>query len=105
MTDDSRTKAHESTEGVPPSEGRYIASAEIPKDQRFSFKITPLPGRLLDLKTVGASMEAMAKFHAALGQDITPNIKWKSCITGCELETDGSFRVDIAVLPMKKDSK
>jgi hypothetical protein len=99
---DSRTNAHESTEGVPESERRHIATAEIPKDQRFAFRITPLPGRLLDLRTIGNSMAAMAKFHSALGDDIDPKIKWKSCITGCELEADGSFRVDIAVLPMEK---
>jgi hypothetical protein len=86
-------------------QGRYIASAEIPKDQRFAFRITPLPGRLLDLKTIGKSMAAMAEFHAALGQDVDPSIKWKSCIIGCELETDGSFRVDIAVLPAKVKKK
>lgn len=89
-----------SADAVP--QGRYIASAEIPNDQRFSFRITPLPGRLLDLKTVGASMAALGKLHSLLGQDIDPKIKWKSCITGCELEGDGSFRVDIAVLPTEE---
>lgn len=84
------------------SERPMVAVAEIPKDQRFSFKITPLPGRLLDLATTGASMEALAKFHASLGKDIEPAVKWKSCITGCELEADGSFRVDVAVLPTKE---
>lgn len=80
---------------------RAIAVAEIPADQRFAFKITPLPGRLLDMKTIGSTMAAMANFHALLGQDIDPSVKWKSCLTGCELEADGSFRIDFAVLPAK----
>lgn len=84
-------------------EPRPIAVALIPRDQRFSFRITPLPGRLLDLATVGGSMKALAKFHALLGNDIDPSLKWKSCITGCELEGDGSFRLDIAVLPAKSN--
>ena len=84
------------------AERPMVAVGEIPHDQRFSFKITPLPGRLLDLATVGKSMAALAKFHSSFGNDIEPSVKWLSCIMGCELEIDGSFRVDIAVLPTKE---
>lgn len=81
---------------------RQVGVADIPADQRFSFKITPLPGRLLDAATVGKSMTALAGFHASLGKDILPEVKWVTCITGVELEADGSFRLDVAVLTKEK---
>lgn len=80
---------------------RKVASATIPADQRFSFRVTPLPGRLLDASTIGKSITALAAFHAALGNDIDPKVKWKTCILGAELEQDGSFRLDVTVLPVK----
>lgn len=85
------------------AETRKVAFAEIPADQRFSFRITPLPGRLLDLATTAASLRALAKFHACLGADIEPSVKWKTCILGAELEGDGSFRVDVAVLQVAQE--
>jgi hypothetical protein len=77
------------------------ATAEIPTDQRFSFRVTPLPGRLLDASTIGGCMVQLAKLHAALGKDIDPNVKWGTYILGAELEADGSFRLDVTVLPTK----
>lgn len=83
---------------------KATAVARIPSDQRFSFKITPLPGRLMDLATIGNSMAGLADLHAALGKDINPDIEMRSYLLGAEVEADGSFRVDIAVLPLMRPS-
>lgn len=95
----------EATEVQADGEGRRVLFGEVPADQRFSFKITPLPGRLLDLRTTAESLAALAKLHAHIGEDIEPSVKWKSCIAGAELEPDGSFRVDIVVAMVKKKER
>lgn len=86
-------------------ETKYAAFADIPRDQKFSFCITPLPGRLLNLETVGKSWAALAEFHAELGKDIDADLKWKTCIGGVGLEEDGTLRVDVTVLPVEKEGK
>ena len=86
------------------NEGR-AAAAKIPKDQQFSFRITPLPGRLLDASVIGKSIAALSDLHAAIGKDIDPGVKWGTYITGAELEKDGSFRLDVAVLQIEKGGR
>ena len=81
-----------------------IAIAEIPADQRFSFKITPLPGRLLDATLIGGSIRALSRLHAALGADLDPPQKCKTYILGAAVEDDGSFRIDFTVLPTRQES-
>jgi hypothetical protein len=91
---------HPTAAGAEVMANEKIAAASIPADQRFSFKVTPLPGRLLDAMAIGKSITALASFHASLGKDIEPAVKWGTYILGAELEPDGSFRLDVTVLPI-----
>lgn len=75
-------------------ETREAAFARIPTDQRFTWVLKPLPGRLLFAETIGASLVCMKDMFASL----TPNGE-VVVVLNCGFRDDGAFLADLAILP------
>ncbi len=82
------------------AESQQVMFATVPEEQKFSFRITPLPGRLMDTETVGGTLTQIGKLYKAIGNDIDLKVKWKTCVVDIAIEEDGSLRFDMVVCPV-----
>jgi hypothetical protein len=72
--------------------------AQIPKDQRFTWRLVPLAGRLLDAETVGKTLTSVCEILKAMdktGREVFP------ALVGIRLADDGTFEADVAILPVE----
>jgi hypothetical protein len=76
---------------------RMEAFSRIPTEQRFKWKITPMPGRLLFVDTVGKSLVALKDIFKSIGDEIGQ--PQTVSLLDAKFEADGSFCVEIVVLP------
>lgn len=71
--------------------------AQIPQDQRFTWRLVPLAGRLLDAETVGKTLTSVCEILKAMdktGREVFP------ALVGIRLAADGAFEADVAMLPL-----
>jgi len=91
-------------EEIPESETlvttRKEAFALIPTEQRFTWKMTPMPGRLLFVDTVGKSLIAMKNIFKSIGEEIGQ--PQTVCLLDAHFEDDGSFVAEIVVTPKRQ---
>lgn len=81
------------------SEARAEAIARIPADQKFTWRITPQPGRLLFVETVGKSLVALKDVFQSVSDVIgQPHA---ASILDMRIEDDGAFACDIVLLPIE----
>jgi len=83
---------------------RMVMFGRVPKDQAFSFKIVPLPGRLMRADILGKQITAFARLMKVIGDDIDPNQKFGSYLTGLSLDEEGAVTVSLAVIPVESDA-
>jgi len=88
---------------VKPDEPKLVAFADMPADQKFSYKVTPQPGRLMLADMIGKQLAAVSDLFRAVGKDVTPEVQWICALAGCGMEGDGSVRFDLIIMP-KKDN-
>jgi hypothetical protein len=84
---------------------RQIASCEIPMEQKFSFRLVPQDGRLVDMKTFGLTLSSLAELHAAMMQEDFSTLRFKTCIVAMGIDPDGGARVEFAILPIDEETK
>lgn len=75
--------------------GHWVACAQVPTDQRFTWKLTPLPGRLLDASTVGKTLESVCDI---LTHDDKSGRNLFPALMGIRMTDAGEFEADIALL-------
>jgi hypothetical protein len=79
---------------------RLVAIADVPSDQRFTWRLTPLPGRLLNAETVGETLAAVCRIltsHDKTGREVFP------ALMGVRIAATGAFEADIAILEIEAD--
>lgn len=79
-----------------------IAVADIPKDQRFTWRVVPGKGRYLDAETVGETLKQMCRILRI--KDMTERRVF-TALTGVRITKAGAFEADIAVLPVAVQPK
>lgn len=85
------------TERQDMSETRLVAFATFPKDQRFTYAIEPLPGRMLNIETVGGTLVHLSKALKAAAKEVGPE-KRIFALAGIRLSETGRFEADIVEL-------
>lgn len=81
-------------------ETREEAFARVPSDQRFTWELHPLPGRLLFAETIGTSLSLLKDMFASLnpgGSVVT--------VLDCGFRENGAFFADLAVLPVESPTQ
>lgn len=84
------------TEGL-----KRVAYADIPEDQRFTWRLVPSEGRLLNAETVGQTLHQVCRVIKTADKEFAPG-RMYAALMGVRLNEDGSFEADIAMLPVKK---
>lgn len=79
---------------------RMIAFATFPKDQRFTFAIEPLPGRMLNIETVGGTLVNLSKVLKAAAKAVGPERRIFT-LAGIRLSETGRFEADVVELLVK----
>jgi hypothetical protein len=82
-------------------EMQVVAYADFPSEQRFTFKITPLPGRLLSAETIGGTLLNVAKMVKAANREYVRGSRFIA-VCGIRLCDDGAFEADLVELPVQK---
>jgi hypothetical protein len=78
---------------------RQEAFARIPKDQRFTWKISPQPGRLLFADTVGGTLIALKDIFKSVGDELgEPQVV---SILDAKFDEDGGLSIDLVVMPKR----
>lgn len=72
--------------------------ARIPREQCFTWELTPQPGRVLFAETIGQTLVALKDIFAGIhpgGTVVT--------VLNCGFRENGAFFADLAVLPVDSD--
>lgn len=83
------------------AEKRVVAYADFPDEQRFSFRVAPLPGRLLSAETVGGCLTYIAKAIKSANREYVKGSRFIA-LCGVRFDEDGAFVADLAELPVQK---
>lgn len=82
---------------------RMKAFARIPNDQRFTWKIVPMPGRLLFADTVGKSLIALKDIFKSIGEELgEPQVV---SILDAKFDNDGGLVIELVVMPNEAKRK
>lgn len=78
---------------------KKVLSYAVPDDQRIKYKVTPLPGQVMSLETIGGQMVALAKLLKASAREADPTTKWGSFILGIETFATGEIEFEVLIAP------
>lgn len=83
---------------------QMVMFGRVPEEQAFSFKIVPLPGRLMRADIVGKQITAFSRLLRAVGDDVDPGQKFGVYLTDLNLDAEGAVTISVAVMHVEPDA-
>lgn len=83
---------------------KVVAFADFPEDQCLTYKVVPLPGRLLSAETIGGTLSQLAKVIKSANWEYAKGSIFIA-VAACRITEDGAFEADLVQLPVQRKAK